>query len=105
VPGAATLGMLVDPNNPNAEADTRDAQTAADALGRKLLVMRAGTKSEIDTAYATLVQQRVSALFVAVHWRRAMPLPRVERDAVLGLQHRDGSDGGSSSRSYYLTRT
>ena len=67
VPSAATLGMLVDPNNPNAEADTRDAQAAADALGRKLLVINAGTKSEIDTAYATLVQQRVSALFVSAH--------------------------------------
>jgi ABC-type uncharacterized transport system substrate-binding protein len=67
VPGAATFGMLVDPNNPNAEADARDAQAAADALGRKLLVVKAGTKSEVDTAYATLARQRVSALFVAAH--------------------------------------
>jgi len=77
VPGAATLGMLVDPNNPNADADTRDARTAADALGRKLLFVEAGTKSEVDTAYATLVQQRVSALFVAAHanfnnWRHEL---------------------------------
>jgi ABC-type uncharacterized transport system substrate-binding protein len=46
-PGAVTLGMLVDPNNPNAEPDTRDAQVAADALGRKLLVVKAAAESEL----------------------------------------------------------
>src|SRR5262245_33802798 len=35
-PMAATLGMLIDPNNPNAKADEKDAQAAAGALGRKL---------------------------------------------------------------------
>ena len=44
VPAGVTLGMLVDPNNPNAEADTKDAQAAANAIGRKLLVVRAAAK-------------------------------------------------------------
>jgi len=66
-PGTAAFGMLVDPNNPNAEADTKDAQAAAAALGRKLVVAKAGAESEIDAAVAALVQQRVSALLVGAH--------------------------------------
>ena len=73
-PGASTLGMLVDPNNPNAEPDTNDAQVAADALGRKLLVVKAAAQSELDAAFATLAQKQVATLFVAanvnfVAWR------------------------------------
>ena len=66
-PGAATIGMLVDPTNPNVEADTKDAQTAAAALGRSLLVVKAAAEGEVDQAYAALAQQRVAALFVAAH--------------------------------------
>ncbi len=65
VPGAATIGMLIDPTNPNAEADVKDAQAAAAAFGRKLFVVRAGTMAEIDTAFAALAQQGITALFVA----------------------------------------
>ena len=36
VPTAVVLGFLVNPTNPNAEADTRDLQAAAQALGRRL---------------------------------------------------------------------
>jgi putative ABC transport system substrate-binding protein len=67
VPGATTLGMLVDPNNPNAEADVKDARAAAAAFGRTLFVVKASTRDEIDMAFAALAQQGVSALFVAAH--------------------------------------
>ena len=67
VPKSATVGMLVDPQNPNAEADVKDAQAAADALGRKVLVVKARSESEIDAAFAALARQRVPALFVAAH--------------------------------------
>ena len=53
VPGAATIGMLIDPTNPNAEADVKDAQAAAAAFGRKLFVVRAGTMADIYTAFAS----------------------------------------------------
>jgi putative ABC transport system substrate-binding protein len=67
VPGAASLAILVDPNNPNALADTRDAQDAADAVGRRLLIVKSGAENELDAAFATLVEQRVSALLVAAN--------------------------------------
>jgi putative tryptophan/tyrosine transport system substrate-binding protein len=66
-PGTAALGLLIDPNNPNAEADTKDAQAAAAALGRKLVVARAGDGDEIDAAFAALARQKASTLLVGAH--------------------------------------
>jgi putative ABC transport system substrate-binding protein len=67
VAGATTLGMLVDPNNPNANGDTIDAHEATERIGRKLLVVEAGTQNELNRAFTALVQLRVSALLVAAH--------------------------------------
>jgi putative tryptophan/tyrosine transport system substrate-binding protein len=64
VPKAAAMGFLINPNDPNAESDTREAQGAAHTLGQKLIVVKASTESDLDVAFATLVQQRVAALFV-----------------------------------------
>jgi putative ABC transport system substrate-binding protein len=40
IPGATNFGFLVNPNNPNAESDTNNARLAADALDRKIVVVR-----------------------------------------------------------------
>ena len=66
VPKAASIGFIVNPINPNAAADTRDVQAAADALGRKLSVVQARTDSDFETAFATLVQNGVGALCVDI---------------------------------------
>ena len=65
-PKAAVMGFLVNPNNPDFASATKATQEAADALGRKLVVVKAGAASDFDPAFATLVQQRVAALFVDV---------------------------------------
>ena len=66
VPKATMIGFLVNPNDPNVASDTKETQEAADAIGRKLVVVKASTESELDSAFATLVQQRVAALSVDV---------------------------------------
>jgi ABC-type uncharacterized transport system substrate-binding protein len=66
VPTAVVLGLLVNPTNPNAEADTRDLQAAAQALGRRLQVLPAATDRELETAFATAVEQKVGALFINI---------------------------------------
>jgi putative ABC transport system substrate-binding protein len=66
VPKSASIGFLVNPINPNAESDTRDVQAAADALGRKLCVVKARTDSDFETAFATFVQNGVGALCVDI---------------------------------------
>ncbi len=65
VPRASTIGMLVNPTNPDAEMETRDASAALQALGRKLLVVKASTEKDVDAAFATLIAQRVGGLAIA----------------------------------------
>ena len=42
--------MLVNPDNPNAESTMGDAQSAAETLGKKLVVFKARTERDLDTA-------------------------------------------------------
>jgi putative ABC transport system substrate-binding protein len=64
MPKPAVLAFLVNPNNPNAEPDTKEAQRAAHALGRQLQVLTARTEHEIDIAFASIAQ--TGALFVNI---------------------------------------
>jgi putative tryptophan/tyrosine transport system substrate-binding protein len=66
VPAAKTVAHLGNPTNPvYAEADASEAQVAARAHGVRLLFVNASRPSEIETAFAELVQQRADALHVA----------------------------------------
>ena len=64
VPTAAVFAMLVNPNNPNAETDTKDVKEAAQTLGLQLRILNAGNDRDFDAVFATLVQLRPSALIV-----------------------------------------
>jgi putative ABC transport system substrate-binding protein len=64
VPTATVIGCLLNPNNPNIEMQTREAHEATRTLGRKLEVLHARDETEIEMAFATLMQKRVSALVV-----------------------------------------
>jgi putative ABC transport system substrate-binding protein len=64
VPTALVIGCLLNPDNPNTETHTREAQEAARTLGRKLELLHARNETEIETAFATLAQKGVSALVV-----------------------------------------
>jgi putative tryptophan/tyrosine transport system substrate-binding protein len=64
VPGAVVIGVLVNPNNPNAEPQARDLQAAAHALGLQLVMLSAGTDGEINAVFAQLRERRIEALLV-----------------------------------------
>jgi putative ABC transport system substrate-binding protein len=64
VPTATRIGLLFNPDNPNAEADTAAAQAAARAFGQESHLVHVRTEGEFDAAFASLVQQRVAALLV-----------------------------------------
>jgi putative tryptophan/tyrosine transport system substrate-binding protein len=85
VPSAATFGFLVDTSNPNARPETEDMQSAAYALGHKLVVESAESATEIDAALAKLVALRVDALAVAAH---VFFGGRSRQLAELALRHR-----------------
>ena len=60
VPEAKMIALLVNPGPPNSE----DLQEAARAKGIQLHILKAGTESEIDTAFATFTQLHAGALLV-----------------------------------------
>jgi putative tryptophan/tyrosine transport system substrate-binding protein len=65
VPNPAVIAALLDPNQPTFESALRDLEPAARTLGRQILIVKAGTESEIETAFVTIVQAGAGALFVA----------------------------------------
>jgi putative tryptophan/tyrosine transport system substrate-binding protein len=61
----ALIGMLMNPNNPNVEADIKSVQVAARALGRQLTVVTAATEIEFEPAFVKILQQQAGGLIVA----------------------------------------
>jgi putative ABC transport system substrate-binding protein len=104
MPNAAVfMAMMVNPNNPESEYSPRDAQDVARMLGRQLLVLHAGTPSEIDATFATLRQQRASALLVGSDpfftGRRQQIVALAARDAIpaMYINREFAADGGLMS--------
>jgi putative ABC transport system substrate-binding protein len=64
VPRAGVIALLVNPNNSTAERVIQEVQQAARAKGVQLHVLKASNESEIDTAFASLVQLHADALVV-----------------------------------------
>ena len=64
VPKATTIGVLVNPNTPDTEAERRDVQAAALVLGLQLIILDVSSDLDIETAFATFVQRGASALLV-----------------------------------------
>jgi putative tryptophan/tyrosine transport system substrate-binding protein len=65
VPNAAVIGMLVNPNFPDAESQARDVKEAAGIIGQQVHIVNASSDSDIDSAFANLVRLPVGALLVA----------------------------------------
>jgi putative ABC transport system substrate-binding protein len=67
VPQARTIALLVNPNTgaKRMEGMIEAVQQAARVKGMQLHVLKAGTESEIDDAFATLVQLHAGALAVS----------------------------------------
>src|SRR5262245_27202023 len=64
VPNARVVAMFINPNYPPHVEDAIEVQSAAQSIGRQLLVFRVGTPEAIDAAFATLMDQRAGALIV-----------------------------------------
>jgi len=82
-PGATTITVLVNPNFPGTETQLRDVEAAAQVLGLQLIVLRADSAREIDTAFATITQRGGRALLVG-----ADPFFIARRDHIVALAAR-----------------
>jgi putative ABC transport system substrate-binding protein len=83
VPQAGVIALLVNPNSAAAEGQTRDVQKAARAKGVQLSILKASTESEIDAAFASLVQLQAGALLVG-----ADPFFNSRREKLVALSAR-----------------
>ena len=63
-PGAARVGVLVDPNFAFTQPFVSDVQAAALSIGKQIEVLEASTGRDIDTAFARLAQKPIDALLV-----------------------------------------
>ena len=61
---AAPLTMLVNPQNPNAKTETRDAREAAGKTQRGLRILEASNDDQIAAAFATIATQPGAALMI-----------------------------------------
>jgi ABC-type uncharacterized transport system substrate-binding protein len=64
LPQVSFVGVLVNPDNPNAASHVRDLKAAASPSGQQLLFLEARSVADFDVAFAMLVQKRAGALLV-----------------------------------------
>jgi putative ABC transport system substrate-binding protein len=97
VPNAAVIGLMVNPNLPESARIQSDVQEAARMLGRQLLVVHASTPTEINAAFAALVQRRADALLVG-----GDPYFSSRRRQIVALAARDAIPAMYANREYVV---
>ena len=95
VPKTALIGFLVNPTNPDADNETKSARAAAGSVGQNIVIVQARKDSELETAFATLVQQRAGALVIC-----ADPFFNNQRDKLVELAARQKLPAIHSLREY-----
>ena len=83
-PQAAAIGMLVNPNWPDAVSQWKDVQEAARVMGQKVHVVQAGSEGDFSKAFATLVQLKAGGLLVGLD---VLFFSRRDRLVALAAQH------------------
>jgi putative tryptophan/tyrosine transport system substrate-binding protein len=63
-PNSTVIAVLVNPGNPNADEDIKEAGRAAHNLGLSMRVLRATSEAEIDQAIADIAQVPPVALYI-----------------------------------------
>jgi putative ABC transport system substrate-binding protein len=98
-PAAKVIGFLVNPTTPTFDTQIKEAEIAARVLEVQLVIQKATTPSEIDTAFSILLEQRIGAFLAgadtlfAVQGRQLSAL--ADRNAIPAIYTiRDVVDAG-----------
>jgi putative ABC transport system substrate-binding protein len=85
VPGTKLVGVLIDPNYQESEAQAQEVQEAAGKINQRIHIALVKSDGELEQAFETLVQARADALLVC-----ADPFFDTRRDRIIGFaaQHR-----------------
>ena len=62
--GVGVIGLLVNPNSPNAELESAVVQEAALRIGQQVLVLKATNESDLERVFVTMSEQRAQGLIV-----------------------------------------
>jgi putative ABC transport system substrate-binding protein len=84
IPGATRIALVVNPNNPGTPTVIQGSEAAARRLGQEIVILKAGSESEIESAIATAVQQKANALSIGSD---AYLNSRNRQIAFLALRH------------------
>jgi len=85
VPNAALIGMLVNPNYPDAESQAKDVKEAARTLGQQVHVVNADSEGDLNRAFATFIELKADALLVSLD---SFFLSRREQLVALAARHK-----------------
>jgi ABC-type uncharacterized transport system substrate-binding protein len=64
VPGATTIGVLVNPGNPTGVAEANEVEIRATALGLDTRVISAGGARDLEAAFAAVSQAKIQGVFI-----------------------------------------
>ena len=84
LPKAALIALLLNPHNSEAAFFELPVREGAQALGLRLLVLKASTVAEINTAFVTLAEQGANAVIIAGD---PFYTARAQQLAVLAARH------------------
>jgi ABC-type uncharacterized transport system substrate-binding protein len=91
VPQTTLIALLVNPNDANAKPFVREVQEAGRTKGVQLPILKASNESEIDAAFASLVELHAGALIVVpdafFSSRREQIVALASRHAVPAIYH------------------
>jgi putative ABC transport system substrate-binding protein len=85
IPNAVVIGMLVNPNFPDAESQSNDVKEAARTLGQQLHVVNANSEGDFNQAFATFIELKADALLVSLD---AFFLSRRDQLVALAARHK-----------------
>jgi len=97
MPSASIIAYLVNPTNPMAEIELKEAFAAASSLGIQLHVLNASTEDDLDVTFPALVKLRVGGLVVA-----GEPFFDSQRGRLAGLSARHAVATCYAWREYVL---
>jgi ABC-type uncharacterized transport system substrate-binding protein len=80
VPGAAVIGVLLNPNFPPVARQLQEIEAAARTIGQQLFIWKASNDAELNAGFVSLVEQRVGALLIA-----ADPYFDTRRDRIIAF--------------------
>jgi putative ABC transport system substrate-binding protein len=91
------VALLMNPDNPSAATEQRDAEQAARILGQQTLVLNVRNKDDFQTAFETFVREGADAIFVATD-----PMLLSQRDAIAAFAARQRVPAIHFERQYPL---